>query len=105
MTWLQVFISAFPPGITVERATSPKGEAKGRHLFPRRWRTSGEKGGVALSTSTPSRTARRYAGREGDSRGQPRFAFSQGTREIRVVPRSLRRFGKVSNHNGEGFAL
>ena len=53
----------------------------------------------------PSRAARRCAKRGGTREAQPRFAFPQRTREIRVAPRPVRRFGKVPNHNGEGSAL
>ena len=41
-------------------------------------------------------------GERGTHEAQPRFALSHQTREIRVVPLLMRRFGKVSNHNGEG---
>ena len=34
-----------------------------------------------------------------------RFAFSQRTRKMLVLPRLMRRFGKVSDHNGECFSL
>ena len=33
---------------------------------------------------------------------QPRFGFSHQTRKILVLPRLMRRFVKVCNHNGEG---
>ncbi len=100
---------AFPPGINVERATSPHGGAKGRHLgrhlCPPPWRISAEKWGVALTTST--RLVRRAVtpGEGGTREAQPRFAFPQQTRAIRVVPRLLRRFGKVPHHTGDCSAL
>ena len=72
---------------------------------PPRCCTSGQKGGVAPSTNSPSRAARRCVGRGGTREAQPRFAFPQRMREIRVVPRLMRRFGKVQNHNGGGLAL
>ena len=61
-----------------------------------------EAGVFPLTTSTP--LVRRAVTRsEGGTReAQPRFAFSQRTWEIRVVPRLMRRFGKVPHHNGEG---
>jgi len=43
--------------------------------------------------------------RRGTGEAQPRFAFSQRTREFPVVPLMMRRFVKASNHNGEGSAL
>ena len=91
------------------RATSPQGGAKGRHrrrhLCPPPWRTSGEKGGVALTTSTPLVRRAVTPGEAGTREAQPRFAFPQRTREIRVVPRLVQRFREVPHHNGEGFAL
>ncbi len=36
---------------------------------------------------------------------QPRFALSHQTREIHVVLRLMLRFGKISDHTGEGGAL
>ena len=44
-------------------------------------------------------------GEEGTREAQPRFAFPQRTREIRVVPRLMQRFGGAFDHNGEGSAL
>ncbi len=57
--------------------------------------------GVAPTTITPYRAARRRPGERGTHEAQPRFALSHQTREIRVVPRLMRRFGKASNHSGE----
>ena len=43
---------------------------------------------------------------EGGTReAEPRFAFPQRTREIRVVPRLVQRFREVPHYNGEGCAL
>ena len=43
--------------------------------------------------------------RGGTREVQPRFAFPQRTREIRVIPRLMGRSGEVLNHNGEDSAL
>ena len=56
----------------------------------RRCRTSGQKRGVAPSTNTPSRAARRRAGRGEDARGAARQALSQRRRGIRANPLPLR---------------
>lgn len=40
--------------------------------------------------------------RRGTRKAQPGYALPQQTREIRVVPCLMRRFGEVSDHNGEG---
>ena len=75
------------------------------HLYPPRWRTSAKKGGVALTISTPPvRRAAAPAGR-GTREAQPPFSFPWRTREIRVIPRLMQRFGEVLNHNGGGSAL
>ena len=60
-----------------------------------------KKGGRSLH-HLPSRAARRWVARGGTRVAQPRFAYPQRMREIRVVPRPMRRFGKVPHHNGEG---
>ena len=69
-------LGSLPAGITVEGATPPRGGVsggpKGGPLTPPRWRTSAEKGGVAPSTSSPSRAAPRRAVRGGDARGRRR---------------------------------
>ena len=72
---------------------------------PTRCRTSGQKRGVAPSTSTPLVRRAVAPGEGGTREAKPRFALSHGTREIRVIPRPMRRFGKVPNHNGEGRPL
>ena len=61
--------------------------------------------GVAPTTILPYRAARRRPGERGTHEAQPRFALSHQTREIRVVPRLMRRFGKASNHSGEETTL
>ena len=86
----------------------PAKEAKGVrtpvHLWPPPWRTSAEKR-VALTTSTPLvRRAAAPGGRE-TREARHRFPLSQPTREIRVVPRLMRHFVEVLDHNGEGAAL
>ena len=48
-------------------------------------------------------TTRRATG--GTREAQLRFAFPHRTREIRVVPHTVRRFVEVLDHNGEGSAL
>ena len=69
-----------PAGITVEGAT-PRGEGRwceltGAPTPPPRWRTSVQKRGVAPSTITPYRAARRRAGRGGDTRGGAPLRFT-----------------------------
>ena len=100
---------AFPPGITVVRATLRKGEGKGDvlpvTLYPARWRTSAKKHGVALTTSIPPVRRAVAPGGRGTREAQPPFSFPWRTREIRVIPRLVQRFGEVLNHNGEGSAL
>ena len=96
----------FPPGITVERATSRQGGARGVPtpvpLCPPPCRTSGQKGGGALTTSTPLARRAVAPSEGGTCEAQPRFASPQRSRGIRVVPRLVWRFVKVANHNGEG---
>jgi len=58
--------------------------------------------GITVHTS---RAARRCAGHGGTREAQPRFAFPQRMRKIRVVPRLMRRFGEAVDHNGEGSTL
>ena len=60
--------SAFPQGSLWRERPPPRGGKGGARrvtLYPHRCRTSGEKRGVAPSTSAPSRTARCHAGRKG----------------------------------------
>ena len=59
----------------------------------------------SLSPPTPSRAARRHSGRGADTIAQPCFALPHWTREVHVVPRLMRRFAKVSDHDGENTAL
>ena len=100
---------AFPPGITVVRATPENEGAKGVPtpvpLCPPACRTSGQKVGVALTTSTPPVRRAVTPGGRGTREAQPRSAFPHRKREIRVVPRLMRRFVEVLDHNGEGAAL
>ena len=75
------------------------------HLSLLSCRTSGENQGVALTTSIPP-VRRAVAPCDGGTReAQPRYAIPQPTREIGVVPRLMRRFVEVLDHNGEGAAL
>ena len=67
-------------------------------------RTSGPKR-VAPSTSTPLVRRAGAPGEAGTREAQPRIAFSQRMRKMPVVPRPMRRFGKVPNHNGMGATL
>ena len=101
---------AFPPGITVEGATPEKGWGGGGFWRapppPARCRTSGEKGGVAPSTSSPSRVAPRRAVRGGGhAMPEPHGALPHRIWAIRVNPRPMRIPGHNVDHNGEGFAL
>ena len=97
---------AFPPGITVERATSPQGGAKGRHLgrhpCPPPCRASGQKGGGAPSTSSPSRAAPRRTGRGGDTPGAAPPRLSQPTRGIRANPCPIRLSRQGPGYTSEG---
>jgi len=101
---------AFPPGITVVRATLRKGEGKGDvlpvTLYPARWRTSAKKHGVALTTSSPSGAAPRRAMRGGaHAMPAPHGALPRRPLAIRANPRPMRVSGHSLDHNGEGFAL
>ena len=60
---------------------------------------------VALTTITPLARRTTAPAVRGKREAQPRYAFPQRMREIRVVPRLMRRFGEVLNHNGEDSAL
>ena len=64
-----------------------------------------KKEGVALTTFFPPVRRVPAPGGRGTREAKPRIAVLQRTREIRVVPRSVRRFVIVSDHNGEGSAL
>ena len=81
------------------------GGPKGGPLNLLRWRISAQKGGVALTTSTPLVRRAVTPGGRGTREAQPRFALSHRGRGIRVVPRPVRRFGEIPNHAGEGSAL
>ena len=92
------------------RERPPAGEGRwcdhsGAPPPPARWRTSAEKQGVAPSTSTPLVRRAGAPGGRGTREAQPRIASSQRTRKMLVLPRLMRRFVKVSNHNGKRSAL
>ena len=101
---------SLPAGITVEGATPPQGRGKGwpkacpplTSPAPRQRR---KKGGRSLHQCPFSYGALSRRAKGETREAQPRFALSQEAGEIRVIPRPLRRFGKVPNHNGEGSAL
>ena len=76
-----------------------------RRLTSSRAAPADKKGGGAPSTSTPLVRRAAAPGEGGTREAQPRFFFPQRMREIRVVPRPMRRFGEVPNHNGGGSAL
>ena len=59
----------------------------------------------SLSPPAPLSCGAVTPGGRGTREAQPRFAWSHQTRGIRVVPPLMGRFGKVSNHTGEGSAL
>ena len=79
MTWLR---SPFYPsqrdhcGESDLPARGAKGRHLGRHLCPPPWRTSGEKGGVALTTSTPLVRRAVAPSEGGDTRGAASLRFS-----------------------------
>ena len=91
-------------GISVVRAT-PDGEGRWWILactispcpVAHQRRKSG-----SLPPPSPPPVRRAVApGGRGTREAQPRFTWSQPTREIRVVPPLMRRFGEVLDHNGE----
>ena len=90
MTCFQVFISAFPQGSLWRERPPFKGRVKVSFCVspftPTQCRTSGQKRGVAPSTSTPLVRRAVAPGEGGTREAQPRFALSHGTREIRVIP-------------------
>ena len=57
------------------------------------------------STSFPPVRRDAAAGGRRPRDAQPRFTLPHRMREIRVIPRLMWRFGKSSNHNGEGSTL
>ena len=85
-----------PPEASVNRAPLRAPVNTGRCC------TSVQKGGVAPSTSTPLVRRAGAPGERGTCEAQPRFALSQRTRKMLVIPRLMPRFGKMRNHNGEG---
>ena len=107
---LRVFsVSAFPQGSLWRERPPFKGRVKVSFCLspftPTRCRTSGQKGGVAPSTSTPLVRRAVTPGEGGTREAQPRFDRSQRMREMLIVPRLARCWGKVLNHNSEDFAL
>ena len=75
------------------------------HLTPSDGASALKKGGGAPSTITPPVRRADAPGEAGTRGAQPRFALSQRTRKMLVVPRLVRRFGEVPKHNGESSAL
>ena len=100
---------SFPQGSFGREATPPKERGKwwteGWTIYPSPVPHQRSKKGGRSHHFLPSRAARRYAGRGGTGEAQPRFAFPQRPRDIRVVPRLVQRFREVLHHNGDGFAL
>ena len=100
---------AFPPGITVVRATPKNGGGNGelwRAPSPRPGGAPAPKKWGALSPPSPlPYGAPLRRARRGTREAQPRSAFPQSAREIRVVPCLMRVSGHSLDHNGEGFAL
>ena len=85
--------------------TRGKGVRRPVRPCPLSWRISGEKPGVAPTTSTPPVRRATAARWRGTREAQSRFGWSQGTRQVRVVPLPVRRFGEAFDHNGEDSAL
>ena len=69
---------------------------------PARCRTSGQKGGVAPSTSSPSRAAPRRTGRGGDTPGAAPPRLSQPTRGIRANQCPIRLSRQGPDYTSEG---
>ena len=65
-----------PGGESDLPARGAKGRHFGRHLCPSPWRTSGQKGGVALTTSTPLVRRAVALGEGGDTRGAASLRLS-----------------------------
>jgi len=99
-------MKAFPPGITVVRATSPEpGGAcgpRGGPPTPSRWRTSAKKVGSLSPLPPPPGAPPRRAWRGGTREAQPRFALSQPTRGIRANPCPIRLSRQGPDHSSEG---
>ena len=80
--------------------------AEGLSTFDLTGAAPAAKKGGSLSPPVPLLVRRAVTpGERGNTRAQPRFALSHGTREIRVTSRPMRRFWEVPNYNGEGSAL
>ena len=97
---------AFPPGITVVRATPENGGEMvnfGVHHLPAPVAHQRRKNGGRSLHFLP-RQARR-TGRRRDTPGTAPPRVSQPTRGIRANPRPMRIPGHSLDHNGEGFAL
>ena len=75
-------------------ARGAKGGPRPVPLCPPACRTSGQEAGLALTTFSPPVRRAVAPGGRGTREAQPRFALSQPTREIRVVPRPVRGSGK-----------
>ena len=79
---------------------------KGMNNLPLpRGASAAKKGGSLPPPASPLVRRAVTPGGRGTRGAQPRFALSHQTRQIRVVPCLMRRFGKIPDHNGEGFAL
>ena len=95
--------AAFPQGSLwrerPRRRRGVSGGPKGGPLTPPRWRTSGQKRGVAPSTFFPPV---RRAGRGGDTPGAAPPRSSQPTRGIRANPCPIRLSRQGPDHSSEG---
>ena len=100
---------AFPPGITVVRATPENEGGKGVrtpvHLSLLSCRTSGKNQGVALTTRTPPVRRAVAPGGRGTGEAQARTAFPQRAPGIRANPPPTRLSRHSPDHAGEGSAL
>ena len=98
MTWLQVFISAFPQGSLWRERPPFKGRVKVSFCVspftPTRCRTSGQKRGVAPSTSTPLVRRAVAPGGRGDTRGAASLRFVAWDAENPCYPSSHAAFRK-----------
>ena len=97
---------AFPPGISVVRATPKRGRQRvarplSTFALPRGAPAPKKRGSLSPPAALPCGAPLRRAGR-GTREAKPRIAVSQRTREIRVVRRPVRRFGKVSRPQRRG---
>ena len=101
--------AAFPQGSLWRERPPAEGRVKVSFCVspftPPRCRTSGQKRGVAPSTSTPLVRRAAAPGGRGTREAQPRYAVSQRMRGIRSNPRPIRLSRQSPHHNGEGGAL